>query len=171
MVFVIHWLESAMGVHVSPSWTPLPPPSPSHPSGLSQCTSPEHLSHASNLDGWFISHMAIYMFQCYSLKSSHPRLLHRVQKSVLYNNSSAFTDAVEVPVSPPWSHPAFSWMELVTLILASHSFFFFLSSFATHTDISLNTMLFRFDCFVNESNWLHLSLIWSCKSASCLWEF
>ena len=26
----------------SASWTPLPPPSPSHPSGSSQCTSPEH---------------------------------------------------------------------------------------------------------------------------------
>ena len=26
----------------SPSWTPLTPPSPSHPSGSSQCTSPEH---------------------------------------------------------------------------------------------------------------------------------
>ena len=26
----------------SPSWTPLPPPSPSPPSGSSQCTSPEH---------------------------------------------------------------------------------------------------------------------------------
>ena len=26
----------------SPSWTPLPPPSPSHPSGSSQCTSPKH---------------------------------------------------------------------------------------------------------------------------------
>ena len=26
-----------------PSWIPLPPPSPSHPSGSSQCTSPEHL--------------------------------------------------------------------------------------------------------------------------------
>ena len=25
-----------------PSWNPLPPPSPSHPSGSSQCTSPEH---------------------------------------------------------------------------------------------------------------------------------
>ena len=25
-----------------PSWTPIPPPSPSHPSGSSQCTSPEH---------------------------------------------------------------------------------------------------------------------------------
>ena len=26
----------------SHSWTPLPPPSPYHPSGLSQCTSPKH---------------------------------------------------------------------------------------------------------------------------------
>ena len=33
----------------SPSRSPLPPTSPSHPSGSSQCTSPEHLSHASNL--------------------------------------------------------------------------------------------------------------------------
>ena len=30
----------------------IPPPSPSHPSGSSQCTSPEHLSHASNLGWW-----------------------------------------------------------------------------------------------------------------------
>ena len=26
----------------SPSWTPLPPPSPFHPSGSSQCTNPKH---------------------------------------------------------------------------------------------------------------------------------
>ena len=39
--FAIHWHESAMGIHVSPSWTPLLPPSPSHLSGSSQCTSPE----------------------------------------------------------------------------------------------------------------------------------
>ena len=35
----------------SPSRSPLPPPSPPDPSGSSQCTSPERLSHASNL-GW-----------------------------------------------------------------------------------------------------------------------
>ena len=41
----------------SPSWTPLPPLSPYHPSRSSQCTSPKHLYHASNLDWQFISHM------------------------------------------------------------------------------------------------------------------
>ena len=35
----------------SPSRSPLPPPSPPAPSGSSQCTRSEHLSHASNL-GW-----------------------------------------------------------------------------------------------------------------------
>ena len=38
------------------------------------------LSHASNLDWWSVSHMIIYMFQWYSLKSSHPRLLPQSPK-------------------------------------------------------------------------------------------
>ena len=76
VVFAIHWHESATGVHVSPILNPPPKPSPSHPSGLSQCT----LFHASNLGWWSISHMVIYMFQCYSLKSSHPCLLPQSPK-------------------------------------------------------------------------------------------
>ena len=50
----------------SPSRYPLPPPSPSHPSGSSQCTSPEHLSHASNLGWWSI---------CFTLDNIHVSML------------------------------------------------------------------------------------------------
>ena len=53
--------------------THLPPhPIPQgHPSAPALGT----LSHASNLDWRSVSHLIIYMFQCYSLKSSHPHLL------------------------------------------------------------------------------------------------
>ena len=59
----------------SPSRPPLPPPSPPNLSGSSQCTSPEHLSHASNLGCWSVSPLIIYMFRCCFLKTFHPRLL------------------------------------------------------------------------------------------------
>ena len=75
-----HTLTWIMSVHVFPIRTLLPPPSPSHPSGSSQCTSPKPLSHAPNLNWQSISYMVIYMFQCYSLKSSHPRLLPQSPK-------------------------------------------------------------------------------------------
>ena len=47
-----------------------------HPSAPALST----LSHALNLDWWSISHMLIYMFQCYYLKSSHPSLLPQSPK-------------------------------------------------------------------------------------------
>ena len=60
------------------------PPSqlPPHPIPLGHPSAPalSTLSHASNLDWQFISHMIIYMFQCYSLRSSHPRLLPQSPK-------------------------------------------------------------------------------------------
>ena len=57
-----------------------PSPSPSHPSGLSQSLALSALFHASNLDWSSISHMIIFMFQCYSLKSSHSHLLPQSPK-------------------------------------------------------------------------------------------
>ena len=64
---------------------PLPPPSPSHPSGSSQCSSPEHpvsciepgLAICFTYDN---IHVSLLFF------SSHPTLAfsHRVQKTVLY---------------------------------------------------------------------------------------
>ena len=55
------------------------PPShlPPHPIPLGHPSAPglSTLSHASNLDWWSVSCMIIYMFQCYSLRSSHPHLL------------------------------------------------------------------------------------------------
>ena len=62
------------------------PEPPSHvlphpiPQGHSSAPTLSTLSHASNPDWWSVSHMIIHMFQCYSLKSSHPQLLPQSPK-------------------------------------------------------------------------------------------
>ena len=62
------------------------PPShlPPHPIPLGQPSAPalSTLSHELNLDWWSVSHMIIYMFQFYSLRSSTLAFSHRVQKTV-----------------------------------------------------------------------------------------
>ena len=76
VVFAIHRYEPAMGAHVSPH--PEPPshlPSQPSPLGCSRAPALSALLHTSNLHWSFILHMVIYMFQHYSLKSSHPPLL------------------------------------------------------------------------------------------------
>ena len=64
-------------------------PNPEHPShlpphpiplGHPSAPTPSTLSYASNLDWRFISHMIIYIFQCHSSKSSHPRPLPQSSK-------------------------------------------------------------------------------------------
>ena len=55
---------------------PLYPISQGHPSAPALST----LSHASTLDWQSISHLVTYMFQCNSLKSSHPHLLPQSPK-------------------------------------------------------------------------------------------
>ena len=55
--------------HPEPPFHLPPHPIPhGHPSAPALST----LSHASNLGWWSISHMIIYMFQCYSFKASSP---------------------------------------------------------------------------------------------------
>ena len=63
------------------------PPShlPCHPIPQGNPSAPalSPLSHASNLDWRSVSHIIIYMFLCYSLKSSHLTFSRRVQNTVL----------------------------------------------------------------------------------------
>ena len=49
----------------SPSWTPVPPPSLYHPSGSSQCTSPQHPVSCIEPGLWFISYMILYQRLCW----------------------------------------------------------------------------------------------------------
>ena len=59
----------------SPSWTSSHFPPRTIPLGHRSAPAPSTLYHAWNLDWRFISHMIIYMFQCRSPRSSHPRPL------------------------------------------------------------------------------------------------
>ena len=68
----------------SPSRSCLPPPSPPDPSGSSQGTRSEHLSHASNLGWWSVSPLIIYMFDAVLSRQPTLAFSHRVQKSLLY---------------------------------------------------------------------------------------
>ena len=78
--FAVHQHESTIGVHVFPI---LNPPSylPPHTIPLGHPSAPalSNQYHALNLDWRFISHI-IYMFQCHSPKSSHPRPLPQSPK-------------------------------------------------------------------------------------------
>jgi len=68
----------------SPSWTPLPPYSPYHPSGSSQCTSPK--LPVSCIEPGLAIHFLydiIHVLMPFS-QVIPPSLSHRVQKTVLY---------------------------------------------------------------------------------------
>ena len=64
------------------------PPCP-FPLGCPSAPALGALFHASTLDWWSSSHMAIYMFQCCSLKSSHPLLLPE-SKSLFFTSAFPF---------------------------------------------------------------------------------
>ena len=56
----------------SPSWTLLPPPSPTLPLGRPSAPAPSIQYRALNLDWWLNSYMILYMFQCHSPKIIPP---------------------------------------------------------------------------------------------------
>ena len=75
MVFAIQWHESAMGIHVSPilNAPPSQPPSPSHPSGLSQYSSFE--CPVSSIELGLVILFHIWYYTCFSaILSNHPTL-------------------------------------------------------------------------------------------------
>ena len=73
------WISHGCTCVPHPEPTSHLPPHPI-PQGHPRAPALSTLSHASNLDWRSISHMIIYMFQCYSFKSSHPRLLPQSPK-------------------------------------------------------------------------------------------
>ena len=83
--FAIHWHESTTCRSNRCTRVPLPEPLshlPPHtiPLGHPSAPAPSILYHAWNLDWLFVSHMIIYMIQCHSPKSSHPRPLPQSPK-------------------------------------------------------------------------------------------
>ena len=97
------------------------PPShlPPHPIPQGHPSAPalSILSHASNLGWRSISHMVIYLFQCYSLKSSHPRLL---PQSLQY-------PCLEIPRTPEPGGLQSMWLQNQTQ-LSMHTILYLLNT-------------------------------------------
>ena len=94
-------------IDLNPPWvTCVPHPEtpthlPPHPIPLGHPSAPalSTLSHALNLDWWFISHMIIYMFQCHSPISSCPHPLPQSPKDCSIHLCLSFCLAYRVIIT------------------------------------------------------------------------
>ena len=83
---ILYWFcHTSTWIHHGYTCVPHPEPSSlllprTIPLGRLSAPAPSIQYHASNLDWRFISHMILYMFQCHSPKSSHPRPLPQSPK-------------------------------------------------------------------------------------------
>ena len=103
MVFAEHQHESAVGIHMSPpSWTYLPPPSPSHPSRLSQSTG---FGIPMSYSKFPLAISFTYGNVCVSVlfsQSSHPLLPREgVSRSMFFMSASPSERAVLLPLTWP----------------------------------------------------------------------
>ena len=76
---------------------PFPPPSPSHPSGSSHCISPEHLSHASNMDWWSVSFRMDWLNHLAVQGTLKSLLQHHISKISILWRSAFFTVQLSHP--------------------------------------------------------------------------
>ena len=85
-ITALYWFcHTLTWIHHGCTCVPHPEPPyhlPPHPIPLGHASepAPSTLYHALNLHWWFVWHMIIYMFQCHSPKSSHPRPLQQSPK-------------------------------------------------------------------------------------------
>ena len=98
---ILYWFcHTSTWIHQACTSVPHPePPShlPPHPIPLGHPSAPalSTLSHASNLDWRFISQMIIYIFQCHSPKSSHPRPFPPSPKDKFYTSVSLLLSHIQ----------------------------------------------------------------------------
>ena len=143
---------------------PLPPPSPSHPLGHPSAPAVSTLSHALNLDWWFVS---LYMFQCHSPKSSHLLPLPQSPKDYSIHLCLLF---------------CLTYRAIITIFLTSiymHYYtvlvFFFLTFFTLYTRLQLHPPLFQCLCMdVRVGLWRKLSskelMLLNCGVGEDSWE-
>ena len=84
----------------SPSWTLLPPPSPHHPSGSSQCTSPKNP--VSRIELYFMMHVNQIII-LYTL-ILHNALWKKV-KVLVYQQCPTLCDCIDCSPETPWNSP------------------------------------------------------------------